>query len=126
MQLAERLERARLEKAAQDQAVMPDKIQYYDEYEPIKKRIHAELINAANTLEAGDEDLKENVRQLVDKIASNLPKVTRQALSQEVYDEAVGFGPLERLIKDESVSEIMVNGPYQIYIERKAERGRDV
>ena len=119
VRLAERLERARLEKAAQDQSVMPDKIQYYDEYEPLKKRIHAELIKTANTLEAGDEDLKENVRQLVDTIASNLPKVTRQALTQEIYDEAVGFGPLERLIKDESVSEIMVNGPYQIYIERK-------
>ena len=42
VRLAERFERARLEKAAQDQSVMPDKIQYYDEYEPLKKRIHAE------------------------------------------------------------------------------------
>lgn len=119
MQLAERLERARLEKAAQDQAVLPDKIQYYDEYEPIKKRIHAELIKTANVFDAKDENLRETIQQLVENLASNLPKGTRTSLLQEVYDEAVGFGPLEKLIKDDTITEIMVNGPYQVYVERK-------
>lgn len=118
MQLTERLERARLEKAAQDQAVLPEKIQYYDEYEPIKKRIHAELISTANVFDARDENLKDIIRKIIDKIVPDLPKATRLSLLQEVYDEAIGFGPLEKLIKDDTITEIMVNGPYQIYIER--------
>lgn len=119
MRLTERLEKARLEKAASEQAIMPEKMKYYDEYEPLKKKIHTELISTAKVSAATSEDLRNIVKQLVEKIAADLPKNTRVALYQEVYDEAVGFGPLEKLIKDEGVTEIMVNGPYQVYIEQK-------
>ncbi|HEY8313879.1 MAG TPA: ATPase, T2SS/T4P/T4SS family [Candidatus Baltobacteraceae bacterium] len=40
-------------------------------------------------------------------------------LRREVIDEALGFGPLEDLLSDESISEIMVNGPNKVYVERK-------
>jgi pilus assembly protein CpaF len=43
----------------------------------------------------------------------------RQLLVQSVFDDIVGYGPIDRLLRDPSVSEIMVNGPHQVFIERE-------
>lgn len=50
---------------------------------------------------------------------SGIPAGAQEALFQAVMDEILGFGPLEPLLKDNSISEIMVNGPKQVWIERK-------
>src|SRR5438094_3894205 len=53
------------------------------------------------------------------------PHVDREQLVQDVLHEALGLGPLEPYLADETVSEIMVNGPNQVYVEREGrlERG---
>ena len=43
----------------------------------------------------------------------------RERLASEIADDALGHGPLERLLADDSISEIMVNGPYEIWVERQ-------
>jgi pilus assembly protein CpaF len=43
----------------------------------------------------------------------------RERLASEIADDALGHGPLERLLADDSISEIMVNGPYDIWVERQ-------
>src|SRR3546814_9253114 len=43
------------------------------------------------------------------------------ALEKVLVDELLGFGPLEELLADPDISDIMVNGPYQTYIERKGQ-----
>ena len=43
----------------------------------------------------------------------------QQTLASEIVDDMLGFGPLEPLLRDDLVTDIMVNGPYQIYVERK-------
>ncbi len=48
----------------------------------------------------------------------NLTRDERQRLVQGVIDEVAGFGPIEPLLSDPTVTEVMVNGPYQVYIER--------
>src|SRR5205823_501956 len=47
------------------------------------------------------------------------PHVDREQLVQDVLHEALGLGPLEPYLADETVSEIMVNGPNQVYVERE-------
>jgi pilus assembly protein CpaF len=47
-----------------------------------------------------------------------LNKEDRTTLNQELYDEVMGLGPLEPLLKDESVNDILVNGPNRIFVER--------
>ncbi len=47
------------------------------------------------------------------------PDVDREAFKREMADEALGLGPLERLLADDDVSEVMVVHPYKIYIEKK-------
>jgi pilus assembly protein CpaF len=48
-----------------------------------------------------------------------VPRFERGRIISEVVDEVLGYGPIEPLLKDESVTEVMVNGPNQVYVERK-------
>lgn len=75
-------------------------------------------------LDKGNEEhLRARIEVLVDeKLAADKAPIGRQLrvrLLTEVIDEMVGFGPLEQLLKDDSISEIMVNGAKTIYIEQK-------
>ena len=46
-------------------------------------------------------------------------KADREEIIRQVMDEVIGYGPITPLLKDETVSEVMVNGPYQIFVERR-------
>ncbi len=75
-------------------------------------------------LKSGNEAfLKARIEELVEERFRTeqlaIPPKLRQRLLQEIVDEMVGFGPLEPLLRDETISEIMVNGPKTIYVERK-------
>lgn len=60
------------------------------------------------------------LRRIMTELAAEMPQGTdHAALIDEITDEALGLGPLERLIADELVSEIMVVDPYTIYVERR-------
>src|ERR1700745_4320465 len=48
-----------------------------------------------------------------------LNRIEREKLIEEVLDETLGFGPLEILLKDPTVSDILVNGPHKCYVERR-------
>jgi pilus assembly protein CpaF len=57
---------------------------------------------------------------IVNEVGPRLPlAIPAQVLIKEIYDEAVGLGPLEDLLADTTVTEIMVNGPTRVYVERK-------
>lgn len=75
---------------------------------------------------AGDLGTKveELVNIIVDREASDLTRFERQRITAEILDEVVGLGPIEQLIKDSNISEIMVNGPEQIYVERHGKMER--
>src|SRR5204863_5462593 len=53
------------------------------------------------------------------QVQGNMPPGGQESLYRAVLDEILGLGPLEPLLEDESISEIMVNGPEQVWIERK-------
>ena len=70
-----------------------------------------------------DEATRRRVRALVRKrtvrTRLSLDETTTAALLGQVIDEFCGFGPIQSLLDDASVSEIMVNGPLHVYVERK-------
>ena len=94
----------------------------------IKQQIHAELVDrldlkrlSMSKLKEGElqKKIQDNLRDIVSEIRNRLPKELDPArLIKDIFNEAVGLGPLEDLLEDESITEIMVNGPGQIYIER--------
>ncbi len=67
----------------------------------------------------GDGDLDLAVRDLVAAEAALLPAGDREALVARVLRDSVGLGPLETLLADPAVEEVMVNGPSRVYVERR-------
>lgn len=95
-----------------------------------KREVHSRLIEAMDLRrldlsKLGEAELyertREKITQIVDQLISegSFPSGADKAqLVSEIVDEALGLGPLEEFIADKSVTEIMVNGSRQIYIER--------
>ena len=92
----------------------------------LARLIHAELLVALDLRRADvdrldDAELRTLVARLVDAILERLPlppRIDRARLAAQVLDEAVGLGPLEALLADDAVSEIMVNGAQDVFVER--------
>jgi pilus assembly protein CpaF len=97
----------------------------------IKLRVHSELIRTAdlNKLLAetrGDESkqhelrekTKREITQIVDKEAPDISRDDRSKIIKEVLEESLGLGPLEDLLADPNISEIMVNGAKKIFVEK--------
>ncbi|MFD2174528.1 CpaF family protein [Rhodobacter lacus] len=91
----------------------------------LKVELHKRLLenlNLAALEHASETDLKAEIAAISSEAMSEmsvaLNGAERQHLHQELYDEVMGLGPLEPLLKDDTVSDILVNGPNQIFIER--------
>ncbi len=65
-----------------------------------------------------DGDLHDAVRELVDRDAAILPLADREEIAARVVRDSVGLGPLEVLLADPAVEEVMVNGPDRVFVER--------
>jgi pilus assembly protein CpaF len=66
----------------------------------------------------GSEDLEGAVSRLVDDHAAVLSESRRATIRELILRDTVGLGPLERLLADAAVTEVMVNGPEEVYVER--------
>jgi pilus assembly protein CpaF len=85
--------------------------------------LRARLVERARDGAAGGS-LDEEVRALVEREAAPLPEADREQLAARVVLLATGLGPLEPLLADPSVDEVMVNGPGQVYVERRGRLDR--
>ncbi len=79
------------------------------------------LIELARAGESGGAGLDAEVRSLVEREAGSLPDGEREALCRRVLLLATGLGPLEPLLSDPSVDEVMVNGPGEVLVERRGQ-----
>jgi pilus assembly protein CpaF len=65
------------------------------------------------------QELAETAREVVDEHAAVLPPAEREELVERIVRDSVGLGPLEVLLADPAVEEVMVNGPDRVYVERR-------
>ena len=91
----------------------------------LKVDLHKRLLenlNLAALEHATEANLKVEIATIVseglEEMSVSLNKEDRSILNQELYDEVMGLGPLEPLLKDDTVNDILVNGPNRIFIER--------
>src|SRR5881275_1597886 len=96
-----------------------------DPFAELKNRIHFAVIGDLGpqlfNVTMDPEDLRERVLADVrDQLAqeTGISRDDRQRIALEIADDILGHGPLERLLADDTVTEIMVNGPHEIWIER--------
>ncbi|MGE3508735.1 MAG: CpaF family protein, partial [Vicinamibacterales bacterium] len=97
-------------------------------YQDIKSRIHQELLNRLNLerlAKVNRQDAEPEIRSLIvsmlDRESATVPlsQYEREALLGDVLNELFGLGPLEALLNDPSISDILVNRHDQIYVERE-------
>lgn len=130
MSLMERLEKQKGIQTVEGEAA-PAGAPQSEQYAILRERVHREIIEEANQRIAeqgqkkgtGAESLGDGaIRELIKEIIGREESVNRpdkERVAKELYNDVMGLGPLEPLLEDSSISEIMVNGPSRIYVERR-------
>lgn len=97
-----------------------------DELSITKDKIYnllIEQIDVTTSSRLPRDELKRQIIELIGEIVMEqklpLNYAEQQLLASQIVDDMLGFGPLEPLLRDDLVTDIMVNGPYQVYVERK-------
>jgi pilus assembly protein CpaF len=100
-------------------------------FQDMKSRLHRMLINRMDLTKLGmlePEQLHDEVARLASSLLAQedtpLSSAERERLIHEVRHELFGLGPLEQLLTDTTISDILVNSPYSIYIERSGKLER--
>ena len=95
------------------------------EFENLKRRIHSKLVDKLDLSRVGELEgdvLRREIRLVVEHLCDTedtfLNRNERDRLIEEVLDETFGLGPLEMLLKEPTISEIMINGPKNVFVER--------
>jgi pilus assembly protein CpaF len=96
-----------------------------NDFEKLKSHIHGKLVEKLDLTRLSElegESLRREIRVVVEHLCDTenpmLNRSERERLVEEVLDEAFGFGPLELLLKEEGVADIMINGPKNIFLEK--------
>jgi pilus assembly protein CpaF len=99
-----------------------------EEFEVIKRRIHKRLVDKLDLSRVGDlkgESFRREIRAVVEHLCDSentfLNRSERDKIVDEVLDETLGLGPLEFLLKDPSISDILINGPKNVFVERSGQ-----
>ncbi len=95
------------------------------DFEALKRLIHGKLVEKLDLSRLGDlegDTLRREIRLVVEHLCDTenplLNRSERERLIEEVLDETFGFGPLEILLKEPGVADIMINGPKNVFIEK--------
>ena len=101
-----------------------------DAYQEIKLDIHRRIVDEMTAEErqmlSGRDNSREQVEALITSYCTRVlddnpfavPRGDRARIVADICDEMLGLGPIEPLLKDESITEVMINGPKQIFVER--------
>jgi pilus assembly protein CpaF len=95
-------------------------------FDELKQRIHSKLVDKLDLGRVGElegDALRHEIRLVVEHLCDSedtlLNRSERDRLVAEVLDETFGLGPLEVILKDPTVSDILINGPKNVYVERR-------
>jgi pilus assembly protein CpaF len=98
------------------------------QYQALKGRIHQDLLNRLNlerltkiSRADAEPEIRHVIQELLDRENQRVPLslFDRENITNDVFDELFGLGPIELLLKDPSISDILVNSASQVYIERE-------
>jgi pilus assembly protein CpaF len=95
-------------------------------HDDLKRQIHAKLVERLDFTRVKDlnsEALRRDIRRVIEHLCDTenplLNRMEREKLIEEILDETLGFGPLEPMLKDPTISDILVNGPKNVFVERR-------
>ncbi|GAA4436386.1 CpaF family protein [Bremerella cremea] len=98
------------------------------EEKSVKDRLHhllIEMVDVRAMMRLDEGVVRKELRTAIENLFLSHPDLIRyrekDRLTQELVDEMVGFGPLEELLRDTTISDILINGPRQVYVERNGQ-----
>ncbi len=104
-------------------ATTPQAGTYFDLKTRVQNKLLAELDPSMDITKT--EEVRRTIMELFEQILNEenivLSRPERQRLFEQITAEILGFGPLQPLLEDDTITEIMVNGPKNVYVERKRE-----
>jgi pilus assembly protein CpaF len=105
---------------------MPETLAAFTGYRDIKAKIHSQILEEMDleSLDKLEEELARSrvgdaIRDLLHRDRTPLTHNERERMTGEILNEVFGLGPIEPLLADDTVSDILVNGPDRIYVERE-------
>src|SRR5438128_5511725 len=96
-----------------------------DAQRDVRSRLQSRIINNLDPrldlpdAKAVRSSIEEMFNKFIDEEGVVVTRVERQKMLESILDEILGFGPIEPLLKDDTITEVMVNGPFRCYVERK-------
>src|SRR5881296_1826619 len=96
-----------------------------DAQRDVRSRLQSRIINNLDPrLDLSDakavkSSIEEMFNKFIDEEGIVVTRVERQRMLEQIMDEILGFGPIQPLLNDDSITEVMVNGPFRTYVERK-------
>jgi len=134
MSLLKRLEEAQIKQELPSKGVEKPKMAAplkIDPYQSLKGKIHKKIVEEMSQEESkvlvdknADRNMLEEVVARIATVAMDeetvpVPRSERSRIIAVIVDEVLGYGPIDPLLKDDTISEVMVNSPTQVYVERK-------
>jgi len=96
-----------------------------NDFESLKRIIHRKLVEKLDLSRLGDlegDTLRREIRLVIEHLCDTenplLNRSERERLIEEILDETFGFGPLEILLKEPGIADIMINGPKNVFVEK--------
>ena len=93
-----------------------------DPYLDVKRKIHSAIIDEMNKSGKVITDREQMYKIVDDRVNEDefmIPRIDRVKVAIELFNDIMGYGPIEELVQNPNYSEIMVNGPDKIYVEDK-------
>lgn len=132
MGLLDRIDRQRVEdrkvetqakhSQSSEESAKAEPVKETDPYLEIKRNIHNEIIREMNKKGQAVTDRAVMYKMIDDRVNDDenmIARIDRPQVTTELFNDIMGYGPIEELIQNQKISEIMVNGPDHIYIEEK-------
>ncbi len=86
----------------------------------LKEHVRIKTIEALNSVKETDEKtVRDMLAEVLQNEAGTIPRPERSRIADELYNDIMGYGPLEELLNNPDVTEIMINGYKQVFVERK-------
>ncbi|MGE3317640.1 MAG: CpaF family protein [Planctomycetaceae bacterium] len=97
-----------------------------DRFGRLKKEIHKRLVTGlqVSSIDGMDDyelrkELRLGIEKLCDDLSELMSRDERERLINEIIDETLGFGPIDPLLRDPTINDILINGPKTVYVERR-------
>ena len=109
---------------SRQQESVVEKVTTVDKYESLKEQVRKLVVDDYNeaykdTISESDIDIMDIIHNAIAQQGQTLTRADENRISQEIYDDVIGLGPIQPLLRDPEISEIMVNSSTQIYVERR-------